>query len=515
MDSSRAQFTFHQCLGKGGFGEVYLATLRRSGGLKQRVAVKVLKEGLPNEGEAVRRLRDEGAMLATLNHPAILRVHDLCRVSGRIALVTEYIEGIDLARCAKPRRLLPPKVVVSAIGEVASALDSALNTISPETGRPLHMIHRDLKPENIRISVHGQVKLLDFGIARTTEMIRHAQTQAGDLPFTPGYAAPECFVSGRQGPESDVYALGVTLYRLLTGRRLFEGMDLAAQVQVSVRPDRYGPWLEERLAKIPDEEGLRDLVENLLAYEASDRRTAALVHDACEEVVDNLKGHSLTRWARSATFPPPRNIEGATLTGRTLSDDGVSTDVSAGPVPTGEFELPNIPREPSPPAAARVSPQASQGAAPARQSPSAPPRRGGPVPSLPPSTSQRRGGAATSKATAPPPPPVPMALRSGSVAVNRGPSASQDSPLAAASQTIVAPSDLDDTPLAASIQPSKETVPLSGSFLSRTLADEGLPEPPAGDGGSRWLFIGAALGAALLVLALGAGAVVLMLYLVS
>jgi serine/threonine protein kinase len=319
---SRLEFTFHQCLGKGGFGEVYLATVTRPGGLVHKAAVKVLKEGLRKENEAVQRLRDEGRMLATLNHPCILRAHELTRVGGRIALITEYVAGVDLSRCAKPDRLLPPKVVIQALGEVADALECAWNTPSPETGNPLKMIHRDIKPENVRVSVHGQVKLLDFGIARTTEMHRNAHTQAGDLPFTPGYAAPEAFTRGFQGTASDIYALGVTMFRLLCGERLYEGMDLSGQVTVAAMPNRYAPFLTDRLKKVKHHgEAVTNLLTAMLAYEPEPRPSAIEVRETCHQIADDMDGMGLTRWARSVKFPPPRNVKGANLTGKTLHED--------------------------------------------------------------------------------------------------------------------------------------------------------------------------------------------------
>ena len=321
MAENRVQFTFHQCLGMGGFGEVYLATISRPGGLAKRMAVKVLKPDLDHGDEAVMRLRDEGRMLATLNHPAILRAHDLYRVQGRIALATEYVEGIDLARLCKADRLLPQRVVIAVAGEVAEALDNALNAPSPETGRPLRLVHRDIKPENVRLTVHGQVKLLDFGIARTPELVRAAKTRAGDLPFTPGYAAPECFRKGEQGPESDVYALGVTVYRALVGERLYEGMGVGDQFATASLEENYAPFLAARLAKLEAPPPVQKLVRAMLAYEKADRPTAGQVREAAEEIGDRLPGPTLQKWARSVEFPTPKDVKGATLTGLTLFED--------------------------------------------------------------------------------------------------------------------------------------------------------------------------------------------------
>ncbi|MBT3224140.1 MAG: serine/threonine protein kinase, partial [Proteobacteria bacterium] len=163
----KREFSFQRCLGSGGFGEVYLATMTSSGGVETDVAVKVLHGGLDPRSQAVQRLRDEGRLLGVLNHPAILRVTDLVLLEGRIALVTEYVEGADLDECFGAHPPLPPRALLEVIGRVADALHSAFNTTSAN-GTPLELIHRDIKPANIRLGRHGDVKLLDFGIARAT-----------------------------------------------------------------------------------------------------------------------------------------------------------------------------------------------------------------------------------------------------------------------------------------------------------------------------------------------------------
>lgn len=391
MAENRVQFTFHSCLGMGGFGEVYLATVSRPGGLSKRMAVKVLKPDLDHGDEAVMRLRDEGRMLATLAHPAILRAHDLYRVQGRIALATEYVEGIDLAKCCKPDRLLPQRVVVAVIGEVADALDNALNAPSPETGRPMQLVHRDIKPENIRLTVHGQVKLLDFGIARTPELVRAAKTRAGDLPFTPGYAAPECFRKGEQGPESDVYALGVTLYRALVGERLYEGMGVGDQFATASLVENYEPFLEARMAKLEAPPGVQKLVRAMLAYEKGTRPTAGQVREATEELGDRLPGPTLTKWARGVEFPPPKDVKGATLTGLTLYEDEAG---AARARPTSTPMPHNVTRMVEPPSGEIPRPQTSQDRTPPSITPAPTPSKGNLAKGEPPSKSSK-----------PPPPP--------------------------------------------------------------------------------------------------------------
>lgn len=323
MREKHVSFTFETCLGDGGIGEVYIARRVQPGGAVRRVAVKVLKTDLQNAPEAVQRLRDEGRMLAVLDHPCILRVLEMTLLRGRVALVTEYLEGLDLARATRPNTRLPERVLLGVVGEVASALHCAWTTPSPETGKPLNLIHRDIKPDNIRIGPQGEVKLLDFGIARTTEMYRHAKTAQGQLPFTPGYAPPEAFTRGFQGSSSDVFALGVTLYRLLVAEKLYEGVDLAGQLQVCAVRERYDAFLEKRLARLKTDEPIAALVRSMLAYEPDDRPTAQEVERRCKELEAAADGPDRARWARAMTFPPPREVEGASLTGMTVEEDDI------------------------------------------------------------------------------------------------------------------------------------------------------------------------------------------------
>jgi len=326
-------YTMHQCLGRGGFGEVYLAT-QASGKLSKRVAVKVLRAASKKDNQALLRLRDEARMLAVLDHPAILGVHELTRLAGRVALVTEYVEGVDLARCVTAKRLLPPRAVVGIMGEVAGALDCAWTTPSPATGQPLQLIHRDVKPENIRLSKHGEVKLLDFGVARTTQLNREARTVTGDMPFTPGYAPPEAFLAeGVQGGHTDVFALSVTIYRMLVGEKFYGSLRLTEQINLAAEPDAYAAHLEAQLAKVPGGEGVQALLRKGLAWDPTQRPAAAEVEVRCAELVDEMGGLTYKRWARSVAFPEAQALEGAELTGQVLEEEEEGIRIEPPPVP--------------------------------------------------------------------------------------------------------------------------------------------------------------------------------------
>ncbi|MEZ4237187.1 MAG: serine/threonine-protein kinase [Myxococcota bacterium] len=300
-------YHFVQCLGRGGFGEVYLAHRRTPDGLERKVAVKILRSDLPDPDLAMHRLADEARLLTILDHPAIVAALELTRIDDRVALVTEYIEGTDLSRYCSPKRRLPARVVVSAVAEVASALDCAFNTPSPETGKPMALVHRDIKPENVRISRHGEVKLLDFGIARSHEVGRRAKTTTGNLPFTPGYTAPEAFVALRQEPATDVFALGATAYRLLAGERFYEGVRLADQAALATAPDVFRRYLEARLAALPaTQPSVVPLLRACLAYDPAHRPTAAALRERAEALAEVLPGPSLKAWARGQLEAEPR-----------------------------------------------------------------------------------------------------------------------------------------------------------------------------------------------------------------
>ncbi len=330
-------FEMVQCLGRGGFGEVYLAN-HTSSGLTKRVAVKVLKTRSKKGSQALERMRDEARMLAVLDHPAILTVHELTRLAGRVALVAEFVDGVDLARVCQPERLLPPRVVMLAMAEVAAALHCAWVTPSPDTGEPLRLVHRDVKPENIRLSKHGEVKLLDFGIARTEELGREALTATGQMPFTPGYTPPEMFGEKPSiGDYTDVYALGATTFRLLTGERFFEGVKLKQQVNLAADQGAYDAYLRERLEAIPGN-ALRQLLWCCLAFRREERPSAELLAEKLNAIGDAMEGPNPWRWARSVQFPPPSAVEGASLTGQTLEEDDHMT-VRIRRLPTREEEV--------------------------------------------------------------------------------------------------------------------------------------------------------------------------------
>ncbi len=322
---SPRHFRIHSCLGRGGHGEVYRATMWREGGVTTEVAVKVLLAELDPESIEVRRLKDEGRLLGALRHPAILEVFDLVLLGGRVALVTEYIEGQDLHRCTEGPDPIPPRALVEVIGQVAEALRAAYTAASPGGGGAMRLIHRDVKPANIRVSVHGQTKLLDFGIARAANMEREARTGTNVLMGSWPYLPPERIREDSTPPTAamDAYGLGCTLYEGLTGERLMEGRTLLDLYRLLEHHQSFEPAIGPRLAALRGvAPGVLHLLHDLLGDEPTARPSAAQVAQRCEELAEALPGNGLRRWARSRRWPPPSGAAGP-LTDLTLTEGSV------------------------------------------------------------------------------------------------------------------------------------------------------------------------------------------------
>ncbi len=230
-------------IGRGGMGVVYEAF---QDGLDRPVAVKALDQKLLRSKEIVERFRREGRAYARLRHEAIVAVHDLVQKDEGLYLVTDLVDGTDLARLLAKGGALPPECVALVGARVAEALDYVhFNRLR----------HRDVKPANVMISREGEVKLMDFGIAKGEEDA--SLTRQGMLIGSPSYMAPEV-LAGDAGDDddkaADVWALGVSLYELLTGEKPFRGKntdDVFTAIQAGrfARVRALAPRTPRRLAR--------------------------------------------------------------------------------------------------------------------------------------------------------------------------------------------------------------------------------------------------------------------------
>ncbi|MEW5871441.1 MAG: protein kinase [Chloroflexota bacterium] len=194
-------------LGQGGMGAVYRAwdlTLKRP---------LALKENLETTPEAQKQFEREAQILANLSHPNLPRVSDYFSIPGQGQyLVMDFVEGVDLQTMIDQQGALSENQALEWVCQICEALDYLHNQSSP-------IIHRDIKPANIKIRPDGRAMLVDFGIAKLYDP--HRSTTVGAKAVTPGFSPPEQY-SGKTDARSDIYALGATLYTLLTGETLPE-----------------------------------------------------------------------------------------------------------------------------------------------------------------------------------------------------------------------------------------------------------------------------------------------------
>ena len=247
-------------LGAGGMGEVYRA---RDSRLGREVAIKVLPAETLHDDKARGRLLREARLAATLNHPNICTVHEVGEADGNVYLVMELIEGAPLSeKIAADGSGLALESVVRYGMQIAAALVHA---------HERHVIHRDLKSSNIAVTPDGRIKVLDFGLARSADELPDESgvtmsmslTETGAVVGTPHYLAPEVLRGSAANEQSDVWALGVVLHEMASGKLPFKGttsFELASAIMHEIPaalPDRVPTWLQgcirRCLAKEPGE----------------------------------------------------------------------------------------------------------------------------------------------------------------------------------------------------------------------------------------------------------------------
>jgi serine/threonine protein kinase len=254
-------------IGAGGMGEVYRARDTRLG---REVAVKVLPEHLANDPQALARFAQEGKAVAALSHPNILVLFDVGAHEGMHYAVTELLEGETLRDRLAPSPLSWRKTV-----ELGVALAEGL---AAAHGKDI--VHRDIKPANIFLTTGGQVKILDFGLARwqrrmssEDDTVTVSEAEAGAVSGTIGYMSPEQVRGEKAGPSSDIFSLDCVLYEAVTGQRAFAGKS-AADTMAAILKDDPAP-IADTGKQAPAE--LERVIERCLAKNPAQRFHSA--HD--------------------------------------------------------------------------------------------------------------------------------------------------------------------------------------------------------------------------------------------
>jgi serine/threonine protein kinase len=270
-------------LAMGGMAELFVATSPGEHGFQKRVVIKRLLPSLGADETYKNMFIDEAKLTARLVHPKIAQTFELGRVDADLFIAMEFVDGMDvlalLREYAQRRRRVEPSLAAWISHEVLDALDYAHNA-RDDQGRSLGIVHRDISPSNVLLSMRGDVKLVDFGIARAKDPDRAHKSKTGTLKGKYGYMSPEQVIELPLDGRSDVFSVGVVLAELLTGRRLFAAaneLDVLLMVRDAKlgRFDKYGAEIEP---------GLQAIVRKALKKSTEERyANAAAFRDALSE----------------------------------------------------------------------------------------------------------------------------------------------------------------------------------------------------------------------------------------
>ena len=250
------EYLVSRLVGEGGMGQVFEAEERLS---KRRVALKVLRPELVREEDGRRMFMGEMQILASLEHPNVVRSLASLEHEGQLVLVLEYLEGRTL-RAMLAEGSLPWTTAVDVAFQIASALEAAHGQSTP-------IIHRDLKPENVMVLADGTVKVMDFGIAKVLE---HAQGRSTQSLGTLQYMSPEQIDARPVDARTDLYALGLLLYEMLAGEPPFKSASPRELLNLQCTAD---PPAFSEAVEAPG--GICDLAFELLAKDPASRPDSA------------------------------------------------------------------------------------------------------------------------------------------------------------------------------------------------------------------------------------------------
>lgn len=267
-------------LGRGGMASVWVARERAASGRQRLVAVKAMLPELARHSDFRAMFLEEGQIVRSIDHPNVVKVHEVSEDKGILYMAMEWVEGDSLRTLikeAKRRRAIPPEMAVKIIADTAAGLHAA-HELRGWDGELRNIVHCDVSPHNILVGLDGVAKLVDFGVANATA---HSAMGAEDkIKGKFGYMSPEQASAGAVDRRSDVFALGIVLFELTTGERLFRGDD-PAQTLALVKSGRI-PSAKEVYPQCPDK--LAAIIQRALARNVNARyQTAAELRDALEQ----------------------------------------------------------------------------------------------------------------------------------------------------------------------------------------------------------------------------------------
>ena len=236
------KYTLLERIAVGGMAEVFLAVQSGLQGFEKHLAIKRIRPHLCGEESFLNMFLDEAKLAAQLQHPNVVQIFDLGRIGDAYFIAMEYISGRDMSRVVpRAERLGIMFPIEYALSVAASVLDglSYAHQKTDAMGDALNIVHRDITPENIMVGWNGNVKILDFGIAKAAN--QSDQTRAGEIKGKLSYMSPEQAMGKTLDARSDVFSLGVVLYEWITGYRMFTGENEMAILKSIIEGKIYPP----------------------------------------------------------------------------------------------------------------------------------------------------------------------------------------------------------------------------------------------------------------------------------
>ena len=306
MVDSDQKYKILEKLDVGGMAEIYRGEVESIQGFKKQIAIKRILPQLTRNKKFVAMFLDEAKVSLFLNHANIVQVFDIGRSSETFFIVMEFVDGMNLRTLTDSLKRQNRRMALAQglflMMEVTKGLGYAHDFTSPEDGQPMGIVHRDISPPNILLSAVGEVKLVDFGLAKAASQLEH--TEPGVVKGKFSYLSPES-ASGREvDHRTDIFACGIILFELLTGRRLFYGdsdfqtVELVRQANIPSMPalnPKISPELErivlKALARDPDQryEHIYELQDAMAQYlfsrglKVTNRDIARLVKESITE----------------------------------------------------------------------------------------------------------------------------------------------------------------------------------------------------------------------------------------
>lgn len=316
------RYLIEEMLGQGGMSAVYKAT---DPNLKRVVAVKMIHSHLSSDPDFVKRFEEEATAVAQLRHPGIIQVYDFNQDDDVYFMVLEFVPGETiqqhLKRLNDGGRKLSVVKAAEYMADICDAVDYA---------HQRGMIHRDIKPANLMLNTHGQVILMDFGIAKIVGGQRHTAT--GAVVGTAMYMSPEQIKGERPDRRTDIYSLGVTLFEMVGGRPPFEADSAMTLMMMHVNDPVPDP--RKLNPDVPDD--LVAIINKALAKDPNDRfQTCAQMAAALRNVVARIKSGASAATALGGTMIEESPLASANLDATIYesSPAGKGTVVENGPLP--------------------------------------------------------------------------------------------------------------------------------------------------------------------------------------